>query len=633
MKYVVHSDFRHAATARLDAAQRSSPKRGEDDVMDDPPTPSQAFAPALPSTPMGGGSRRPENEQSAGTEGWQEQQEGEGLDAAPHCCFLLPGMWLRQLLQRGASAAAPVEDPESEPRLWREKTKLASPAKRVDSYGRPLLEEGEEDGASGRCYLTVREVEARMIRDGFCWYIARSPDCEEKRILYYLYGREFGWKLPRGERRVRIRRFVANAGTVARMNRVLACVVGGSVSAAEDSASDPTRANRCLWRKMQETIMCYREFYETCMYPVSTIFCQNSKNNIFPYIMILQESKACYITASATLVNYKVAMSKIPETGKTAATEEFSEAEAKEIATVEPVDTSRYIRHRFSNDDLERRVVGNEGGSSRLVLQDLLGYGDNKGFIEYKIPDCDTAEHEAVSRQVVEALNKYGPALLPCFDMTSILSLRGSNQDRVHKTVVYMPTFDVKKGVDGNEVDALEYKRIGFYEDEGAEARATKIDFFEDVNATRGTNKENSLASSGSNELDDSQPQAIASSSSSNSLVQSENEEAAEIPAAHHAMVVIGSRFDGMKNWFLVQNSWRTMPLLEMSDAFLAKYQGDNLVFVTRRVSAAALKGVLSSRSCVFYECAIGDDGGDKKVEALEDGLVGSTSSCPGANS
>jgi hypothetical protein len=57
-----------------------------------------------------------------------------------------------------------------------------------------------------------------------------------------------------------------------------------------------------------------------------------------------------------------------------------------------------------------------------------------------------------------------------------------------------------------------------------------------------------------------------------------------------------------------------------MSDEFLAKYQGDMMVFVTRHVSAASLKAVLCSRSCVFYKCELGDDGGDKAPVACEEG-------------
>jgi hypothetical protein len=536
----------------------------------------------------------------------EDGSEGAGAaSSSPFFCCIFP-TWRRRRRGRGNVEWESDAD-ESEARRWNETAKLPPPAKRgVDSCGRPLREDG---GEGRRSYLTVREVEARMMRDGFCWYIIRrSPDCEEKRILYYLYGREFGGTLPRGERRLRIRQFIANAGAIDRMNRVLACVVGEA-----DSTQNPTSANRYLWRKMQDKILCYGEFYEGA--GVHTIF---GENNLFPFIMVLQKSKNCFINAPITQVNYMVTLNSIHETGKPAVAD-FSESEAKGIATVEPVDASRYIRHRFSNDDLEGRVVGNEGGSSKSVLQDLLGDGDNRDFEEYKIPAKDRGRREAVSRIVVEALKKYGPALLPCFNMTSILALRRRHPEPSGSTLVYMPSFDVVQ----DEADALTYNAVGACEGDDAATRATKIAFFEEVNGTSEASTLLSPASSGNTEHDEPRPPAIASPSSSNSQVQSEGddaEEAAVVPAAYHAMVVIGSRFDGIKHWFLIQNSWRTMPLLEMSDEFLAKYQGEPLVFVTRNVSAVSLRTVLSSRSCVFYECSLGDDGGDKKLEAYEEG-------------
>jgi hypothetical protein len=70
----------------------------------------------------------------------------------------------------------------------------------------------------------------------------------------------------------------------------------------------------------------------------------------------------------------------------------------------------------------------------------------------------------------------------------------------------------------------------------------------------------------------------------------------------------------------VLQNSWRSLPLLEVSDAFLARHLEGQLVFVRRAITAADLgAGLLSTHGGRLHqECGF-DDGGDTRTGPLED--------------
>ena len=90
-------------------------------------------------------------------------------------------------------------------------------------------------------------------------------------------------------------------------------------------------------------------------------------------------------------------------------------------------------------------------------------------------------------------------------------------------------------------------------------------------------------------------------------------------------MVLIGFRRDPTikgKYWFLLQNPWKGLPLLEVSQAFMAEHLRGSLVFVMGDVPEAV--SMFTRREddddggggCLLHdECSYDDDGGDGFIE------------------
>jgi hypothetical protein len=498
-------------------------------------------------------------------------------------------------------------------------------------------------GSGGERRLPVSDVERRMRSDGYGKHVddeeGSACDPDKRRIVCFLYGRELGKDLPREQRHEKIQRFIATADTIAQMNANLPFV--GSASGLlrlRNNDGGVQEENNCrLWRTMHELALRYEAYYNSsppcccgtiferlccCIVAVrahkngsrcTTIF----RGGIIPYIQCLQASdQPCYIAAPITLMNYLLM---------------DATASAPTGHVVGPVvDVRRYIRHRYSNEGLlEGRVVANAGGSSISVLHDLVGSSSDEdfefvGFVRACRSDDDDDEDRArvvreVSWYVVRLLTRYGAALVSRFDMTAIRQLRRDNPDPADaSSVVYMPSFDVVGGE-----DAIRYTQLGMYNDD-PNIRAV-VDGFE-----RSANEEDP----GANDVDGDESNNVAgASASSASTLPSQpvvvvvpavvHEGATTQPPAYHAMVLIGSRFDKKKakkkHWFLLQNSWRSLPLLEVSDAFLARHLEGRLVFVRRTIAAADLgPGLLSPHGRLYQECGF-DDGGDTRTGPLED--------------
>jgi hypothetical protein len=490
-------------------------------------------------------------------------------------------------------------------------------------------------GGGGR--LPVSEVERRMRSDGYGTYVDDDNcDPDERRIVCFLYGRELGKDLPKEQRYEKIQRFIATADTIARTNAILPFVgsASGPLRLRNNDECVQEENNRRLWRKMHELALLYEAHYDRsppcggtvferlccCIVAVSahkngsrcaTIF----RGGIIPYLQCLQASDySCYIAAPITLVNYLV---------------RDATASAPTGHVVGPVvDVRRYIRHRFSNEDLlEGRGVANAGGSSISVLHDLVGSSTDEdfefvGFVRACRSDDDDDDDDEdrarvvreVSRYVVKLLTNHRAALVSRFDMNAIRQLRRDNPDPADaSSVVYMPSFDVVGGE-----DAVRYTQLGMYNDD-PNIRAVIAGF------ERSANKEDP----GANDVDGDESNNVAGASASSAsalpsqpvvvVVPTVVDEGATIqPPAYHAMVLIGSRFDDKKHWFLLQNSWRSLPLLEVSDAFMARHLDGRLVFVHRKITAADLGSVMSPHGRLHQECGF-DDGGDSRTGPLED--------------
>jgi hypothetical protein len=356
-----------------------------------------------------------------------------------------------------------------------------------------------------------------------------------------------------------------------------------------------------VWQRTQEKILRFQAG-KGDVDAGFTIFVENG----IPYIQFLQGSKSGYIAAPAALVSYLLAIAELGNTNST--------------GRVEPIDAHRYVRHRFTNEGLERRVVGNHGGSSQDVLRDMVGSTDKSNFEVYGLPRfpatisaaISSELRTAVSRLVVQAIRMCGPALVSSFDVKSVKNLRASkNYPRDDNVVVYMPSFDV----DSTGEDVLTYRNLGAYGDDTSIKK--KIDAFESANED--SEKTHSAGGKSDGADDDRVDESKSKDTPSPSSLGVEG--AADRP---HAMILIGSRSDDAdgqsKHWFLLQNSWESMPVLEVSDSFMARHLEGDLRFVCRDVTAAGVaSGAVSTVAGLHHECNL-DDGGEEAEEIIEEG-------------
>lgn len=471
----------------------------------------------------------------------------------------------------------------------------------------------------GGVSLPVSVVERRMRSDGYRKYLPGGVGCdrEERRIVYYLYGRGVGWELTQYKRKELIKGFIGSPKAASRMKRYLA-YDHGSAGSLRSGGHRHSRAQHRLWRKGQETVL----RYESPADPRAaggggtTIFHGNRR---MPYRQLQQGSATCFLTAAFILVNYKVDQSKFPSQGDDAADDENAES-----SKVELVDMNRYIRHRFDNKMLTNRVLYNKGGSSKKVLRDLVGSGREFDSVGFPKPSCPATNAER-ARIIAQFLLLNGPALVPRFSMTKVRQLLNEHlEEEGDNDVIRLPSFDFQLGE-----GTLVYRELGTYgESEAIKAAIARFETAngadvhshgDDGSVVRNLNN-NSLGSS-INDEDDSGSQSPASRRGGNSGAVTPRR-------SSHAMVLIGFRRDPVikgKYWFLLQNPWKSLPLLEVSQAFMAESLGAHLQFVIGDVPAA--ESMFTRRDndyegggCLLHdECSYDDDGGDGFIEEEEE--------------
>ena len=87
-------------------------------------------------------------------------------------------------------------------------------------------------------------------------------------------------------------------------------------------------------------------------------------------------------------------------------------------------------------------------------------------------------------------------------------------------------------------------------------------------------------------------------------------------------MVILSLR-RSLKNWFLVQNSWRNLSLFVASQAYLVKHLTHQKeikpVFYVKGDTPFELPTVIQARGALYLSTEF-DDGGEEMEEDLEDG-------------
>jgi hypothetical protein len=426
-----------------------------------------------------------------------------------------------------------------------------------------------DDGT--RMYLSINDVERRMRRDGrdIAKYLYNKKVClspeelNDQMIVYYLYAREFARRARRQDRVAHVNKFIQDADTRVRMLHVM--------SIYKDSKADEKEA---LWAYSQMVVLLYNG-----KDGATTIF----SNRRMVFVCRLQPSLNCYLHAVSTLVGYKVSFGKVDGHYK-----------------AESFDVEKHLRHNISNDDLEKRVVNNRGGNSKDFLETIVG---RSAIAPIKLLEWN-------AHFLAEHLLILGPALISSFKADQFFK-NGRKPNAVGKYhIVQFDIVDAKEianeiadaasdeiecfvdrelvrsyfKVTGDTVETLKFCSLGKPTEQNSldlheicEAREViegrKLSFPDDqceIGEAQEVGEGQKLVGG------DAFPDDLLHTNTSS--MSSEGEEKAEdFNHRSHAMVLIGYRKEQRTNdrdkiWFLVQNTWDGLQLIEMSAAYLYKH-------------------------------------------------------------
>lgn len=344
------------------------------------------------------------------------------------------------------------------------------------------------------------------------------------------------------------------------------------------------RALRALWLENQLSVLRYEQQ-------------ENAKSIMsgkrFPYVSHFQSSKNCYVHAASATVGYKVA---------------FGQKESN--LKVASVDVPRLIRHSYHDAKLKGRVIDDKGGSSASLLRDLI-HESGCRLGQLTVP----AFGKRVERVACD-IDEYGPALVRRFTVDAFFrSKRNETAGNEDSDEIFIHQFDRVHGK-----DAHKFLSLG----KSTEEELQTVKQIEEANllpAEAGctdTGNIPSIVALASTETTESSSQGF--------LDQVEDDEE-ETKDGLHAMVVIGYRFEmgdsGQKKyWFLLQNTWKKMPLLEVSAEYLSHHLSSvdgQLVFVEGELKA--IPTTLGISRSLYVETSF-DDGGEEEEEEVDDDLL-----------
>ena len=429
--------------------------------------------------------------------------------------------------------------------------------------------ENDEDGNPKLFYdhITPQAVEDKLRQDNFGnFVIADNADpTDEQRVVYYLYGSGFAADDTAQKRRTRVNAFLTGAAK----KRMLDVI-------EKDCDHIGDEGMRGLWRQTQLAILLYEKKDGAKM-----IF----RGKKIPYVGRLQASKNCFVHGSSGTVGYKIALGK----------------ESNDYKAVS-VDIAKLCRHGLHDQDLERRVVQNKGGKSKVLLNQLIA-GSGATLASMSI---------AATRfpMIVSELENHGPALVSRFRVDDFFCAKKDlsppeNQDGS----VFIHQFDRIGGQDLHRFVSL--------------GKETQQDSVIIDNILSANNADSSSDSVSIPEVTKSTSTDTTESEREGFRDANDGEDDDETHDGLHAMVMINGREEsrpegGTKHWFLIQNTWKKMPLLEVSGEYLLhnlNQRAGELVFIAGELSEPP--SIVDVCEGLFLEASF-EDGGEYDGEDEE---------------
>ena len=378
-----------------------------------------------------------------------------------------------------------------------------------------------EDGTTEDYSIAKQQIAT----DGFRRYMKGKNSVKAKQLVY-LYGRKFMKDSSREERRRHVKEMVCGAASD-RLTEVLR------------ADGDKDRSEECRDMTKKHFAMLQHYFAQEGAFgfceEVGTRHIQECK-----YFFRFQQHGNCYLQAPGMLMAYL---------GQKLDLRGFKY----------PVDVSKYVRHNFSDYDLCKYVVEDDGGFPVIDLKHMLK------SLEHFEPSVNTYGANAVWRKDFDLrgkLNEFGPGLVSNFRIFPKLHDYDPPQDKIGYVQVggtndrASPSFvDFSNQVSTSELENIE--AILKIDTSGIEVSVDTA---------------NKIASPLKLDSDfgrtDAAPEKIHDGG------RRDNHE-------FHSMTCIGGRCDPNKNktWLLLQNWWDDMQFIEVSVDYF-KACGGELSFV-----------------------------------------------------
>jgi hypothetical protein len=397
---------------------------------------------------------------------------------------------------------------------------------------------------------------------------------EDKKILLFLYSRGYYQRhqKSRTERKSEVRAMLESGAVRRKALQVLNAEKDKELSSPE---YEKIYCDICL--------ACHRYFQQKGAVGFQTNDDDNM-SNVRYYVRIHQGLGNCFIYAPAIVVSYLVQF--------------FVVVGKRDIRDFSPVDGSKLVRHAFNDGQLKSFLVNDRGGDSCAVLKildkNLLDCEGNHGFNRIA---CKSLKMFQTS--VKDCMKELGPALVSGFMVNDEFHAAAAAAAAAaavaigqHTGVGYIRFTEWGKDGEFIPLDRPTDEAL----DEQETALMSRCKEFFAVNskstemAVGGSNKSSSDSSGGSN----SAGTVVVGSTDSSSAGADTAEEAGEIDAAvpplvrcrlaRHAMVLLGYRVDvktGETYWAL-QNSWTSMPLIEVSTEYFIRSDA-TITFVSER--------------------------------------------------
>mmetsp|Transcript_5649 Transcript_5649/g.11707 ORF Transcript_5649/g.11707 Transcript_5649/m.11707 type:complete len:517 (-) Transcript_5649:215-1765(-) len=368
------------------------------------------------------------------------------------------------------------------------------------------------DGKPMKEEASLDEVERAMHEDGMDRYLLHGDEqpSDLKKIVYFLYGIEYCKNTIQQERVEKIEKFLHGEAKDRMMDLL-----------KKDSDVSNSSENLPLWNKVQAVVLCYGN-----QNGALTIF--DGKN--IPVVMRTQATKNCYQHATGSTVGYTIAFMK-----------------GDNEHTIHTVDVAKAMRHYYDDRKLELRILENKGGVSEQLLRSMVA---DKGL------DIGITLSPDVLQLAHFYLRTRGPALVSRFSTDDFF--KSTTGDYFANEKYHIPQFDRV-----NNQDTQRFLELGVLSEDQEKAVTTMKEKNMKLEGVEG----------------DAPSPGIPIRAVSHSFSSESHENGSETDSIHkgavglHAMTLIGGRKDDSGNvWFLLQNTWASLPVFEASESYLAHH-------------------------------------------------------------